>query len=102
MAFDILEKKTGKFVSSPRLKQLVSNKIHLVPELASFKSSNFKDMATPNFEGYTKNSQIGSEGGEGVYIRIENDDYVLERCKFRKSGFIPGEDFHKQIQNKLK
>jgi hypothetical protein len=42
----------------------------------------------------------GDEIMEGVYIRFEDDNYVIDRCKFRRKGFKAGRDnFHTVIEN---
>jgi hypothetical protein len=40
---------------------------------------------------------------EGVYVRFEDKEHVLERVKLRRKSFVPGrEDFSKVENNQLK
>jgi hypothetical protein len=82
----MLERSTEKFLSSKKMKQLLGKDIPYVPIL-------FEGLATldMDFNTFIKKSKFSSaELAEGVYIRFESDDYVLERCKFRRKDFKAG------------
>eukprot|EP01115_Flamella_aegyptia_P006291 TRINITY_DN264_c0_g1_i2.p1 TRINITY_DN264_c0_g1~~TRINITY_DN264_c0_g1_i2.p1 ORF type:complete len:206 (-),score=18.44 TRINITY_DN264_c0_g1_i2:132-749(-) len=100
VAFDMLEKSTNKFLSSERMKKLLHKKeITIVPTLFEgiVKSSDL-DLQT-----YVQSSKFSSkEIAEGVYIRFEDDNYVLERAKFRRKDFKSGRaNFSTSIENNL-
>ena len=86
IAFDMLERATDKFLSSKKVKELLGKDISYVPIL--FEGVGAIDM---DFNTFIKMSKFSSqELAEGVYLRFESDDYVVERCKYRRKDFKSG------------
>jgi len=47
-----------------------------------------------------KTSIFGKEQAEGVYLRFEEEDYVVLRCKYRRATFVTGRDsFDTKMEN---
>jgi len=97
LAFDIMEKKTGKFLSNKKMKEIINDRLSVVPNL--YEGEPKEDLDTL-INSLVKKSAFGSEIAEGVYIRFEEGNYVLDRCKFRRKTFVAGrEGFDKKVEN---
>jgi len=94
IAFDILEKKTGKFLSYTKVQKLLEGKIQLVPLLWEGKVTT--DLPT-KLNSLIIKSKFGDDKAEGVYLRIESDEYVIHRFKMRRESFKPGEHFGEKV-----
>ncbi len=96
IAFDLMEKSTGKFLSNRKIREKLTNTgIEVVPVL--FEGQAREDI---DLNSFIKKSTFGTEIMEGVYLRFEDENYVIERCKYRRKGFIAGrENFHTTIEN---
>lgn len=102
IAFDIMEKETGRFLSHSKLMQRLGSQIPCVPLLWQIEtdSSQQEEMRETFFDSLIKLSTFGSERAEGVYLRIENDEYVVDRYKFRRRDFTSGRsDFDTNVIN---
>lgn len=95
-----MDKQTLKFLSLSRIRNLVKEKISLVPVIAETSGKILaEDNAVSNIQNFIQKSNFGSETSEGVYLRLETDDYVIDRFKFRRSTFTPGrENFSHTIE----
>eukprot|EP01095_Lingulamoeba_sp_RSL-Kostka_P014036 TRINITY_DN59_c0_g1_i2.p1 TRINITY_DN59_c0_g1~~TRINITY_DN59_c0_g1_i2.p1 ORF type:complete len:276 (+),score=67.49 TRINITY_DN59_c0_g1_i2:2-829(+) len=114
MCFDIMHKETKEFLSYNRLLESVGNRFNCVPllyaseirenenvllDIERSKGQNFEDFV----HSCIQQSNYGSETAEGVYIRIEDVDKVIDRVKVRRMDFTSGrESFGKDNKtNKL-
>jgi hypothetical protein len=105
LGFDLYDKETGKFVSLRRYHEIVRDRLHSVPVLAQGKfgkMSNFTGLIGPSqFQtkdwkkkfvemagekelGYTDPSGLM----EGVYVRVEDDDWLIGRMKHPRDQFL--------------
>lgn len=106
VAFDVLEKASSSFLSRPRMAELLAplasgdDRIFpIVPVKAQADATSTKLSAL--LSGLDKEtSAYTSEPAEGVYIRLENDDVVLDRFKLRRDTFVAGRaDFGSRVVN---
>lgn len=97
VAFDLLEKASGCFLSHSRLLRRLDSRIPSVPLLASLPWPLPKGQKLDALvKSWVKPSQYGDETAEGVYIRVEDDSHVRFRIKYRRKTFVSGrEDFGK-------
>eukprot|EP01091_Cochliopodium_minus_P000247 TRINITY_DN10263_c0_g1_i1.p1 TRINITY_DN10263_c0_g1~~TRINITY_DN10263_c0_g1_i1.p1 ORF type:complete len:251 (+),score=58.21 TRINITY_DN10263_c0_g1_i1:19-771(+) len=103
LAFDLLNKKTQKWKSFQFLKDKLNDKFTHVPLLWSGSCASnqlkdkLKDLILPS-------KFSSNEISEGVYIRIEKGDDVVDRFKLRRKTFVSGRtDFSRIIiKNQLK
>lgn len=82
MEFDILDKENMKFLSNDKRQSLLGNSgIQSVPVLHKGAVKSMKQLVslitTSNFGGPM----------EGLYLKIEEDGYVTERCKYVRKEF---------------
>eukprot|EP00727_Mastigamoeba_balamuthi_P003576 m51a1_g13215 hypothetical protein (242) ;mRNA; r:117-1168 len=101
LAFDIMEKETGVFWSTRRMREAVAASgapVQCVPVL-------WEGDASPGLSDAVlapllkSKSRFGEEQVEGVYIRAESPDRVVERYKLRRPTFSAGRrdfDAHKE------
>lgn len=112
MEFDIYDKKENKFLSTKRRKEMLKDYKFIYSVLVLFegKVKNFKDitryLTKSNFKSdkwqenfkkscdkfrvsydIAKNQTDTSSDMEGLYIKIENDDEVIKRCKYVRETF---------------
>jgi len=103
LAFDLMERKTGKFLCYRRVKEILGDKVDTVPVIwAGNDKEDFKKSV--NSETLSKKSSVGNEQIEGVYLRFEDEEYVLHRLKLRRKTFAAGREgfSHKVITNTVK
>ncbi len=63
-------------------------------------SQAFSEDFVTKLPSMIKRSAFGSEQAEGVYLRFEKNDYVLERAKLRRATFTAGRtDFETSVKN---
>jgi len=87
MAFDIFDKKENKFYSRDRVEKILENTtIKLIPVIikTSFKKID-EIKALVNTPSRYADGKV-----EGVYCRICNDDYLINRGKIVRTDFISG------------
>eukprot|EP01118_Nematostelium_gracile_P016185 TRINITY_DN6645_c0_g1_i1.p1 TRINITY_DN6645_c0_g1~~TRINITY_DN6645_c0_g1_i1.p1 ORF type:complete len:228 (-),score=44.63 TRINITY_DN6645_c0_g1_i1:18-701(-) len=97
-AFDIMRKSDGVFLSNAKVREMLKDSnICCVPNLYDGDIRRDLDNFIPSL---IVKSKFGKEIAEGVYIRIEDEQKVLLRCKYRRKNFTPGRDtFDKIIEN---
>eukprot|EP01094_Clydonella_sp_ATCC50884_P023157 TRINITY_DN5487_c0_g1_i1.p1 TRINITY_DN5487_c0_g1~~TRINITY_DN5487_c0_g1_i1.p1 ORF type:complete len:236 (-),score=77.51 TRINITY_DN5487_c0_g1_i1:401-1108(-) len=109
LAFDVLEKSTGKFVCSERVAHMAAAcSVQCVPTVKQWRGSDLnkrdeKGLAAA-LEELIATSEFGTERAEGVYVRVEDESYVCERVKYRRDTFTSGRDDFEYncITNQLK
>lgn len=97
IAFDLYSKSTKAFLSSAQVTERLRGKVETVPVLHS--------AAWPLSKGQTLDglikkllttSRFGTQTAEGIYIRIEDEEKVIYRSKYRRRSFTSGRtDFGK-------
>jgi hypothetical protein len=109
VGFDILDKATGKFLSTLRTNDMMAQcAVAPVPQLLDASLAELEANATykPHCRSadgleklvasLIKRSRFGTEQAEGVYIRIEDLNHVVARVKLRRNTFVSGRaDFHR-------
>ena len=85
LAFDLMVKESGEFLVTDEIVRQCGNMIHLVPILWR---GTFQDM--PALLELVAHSHFSPQPAEGVYIRVENRNRVIGRCKWRRPGFKCG------------
>ncbi len=104
LAFDIFDKRIGKYLSTKQFNQLLNNRIPTVPTLYSNSSINSNSNSNVPFDSsliqsLVSRSKYGKEEAEGLYLRLEDDEYVVDRYKFRRNTFVSGrENFGTEIE----
>ena len=112
LEFDIFDKKTGKFLSTPARQELLKNiNVKSVPVLKSGffykkeeilnllqKSLYISNNAKENLKNTDEalgldyftilNETDESDLAEGLYIKVESENYVENRVKFVRAGYI--------------
>eukprot|EP00475_Leptophrys_vorax_P015288 TRINITY_DN21663_c1_g1_i1.p1 TRINITY_DN21663_c1_g1~~TRINITY_DN21663_c1_g1_i1.p1 ORF type:complete len:715 (+),score=194.43 TRINITY_DN21663_c1_g1_i1:622-2766(+) len=102
LAFDIYDKKVGKFLSYSKVCEMLapaSFPVHTVPVIAQdvvIKSREemlaLLDTKSTLHEGFV----------EGIYLRIEEGDYLSKRCKLVRPDFIQNIEDHWMKQTMVK
>jgi ATP-dependent RNA circularization protein (DNA/RNA ligase family) len=87
LAFDVFEPMTGRFWSSLRRDQLL-DQIGILPVFEKIRGQ----VAFTRASKLIGKSAVGSGPAEGVYLRREDDDYLIQRAK------IVGSSFRQQIE----
>lgn len=113
MEFDIYDKENNKFLSTKRRREMLKNYKFIVSVLvlfegkvnnfkditkyidkSNFKSENWKESLEENCKELGLNYEIAkkqtdnSNDMEGLYIKIENEEEVINRCKYVRQTFI--------------
>lgn len=89
LGFDVYDKTTGQFLSVPRRNALFHQSgIYPVPTLAvgRFSQSDLESRLTT--------SRVGNEPAEGLYLRFDQGDWLGQRAKFVRAGFIQAQTTH--------
>jgi atypical dual specificity phosphatase len=110
LAFDVFDKQSAKFLSRRRVERLLAaTDVRLVPLIDRFEahmsttsanssssSSSSSSSRRPLLsrelltELAERQSALGDERREGVYLRVERNGFVEHRFKFRRDTFVPG------------
>ncbi|KAL6060352.1 putative DNA ligase III [Balamuthia mandrillaris] len=109
LCFDILDKRTERFLCYKKVRQMVGGRYEMVPTLLELDAAATPSM-TPaqrrqRLEGLLaevqrRKSQHGGEVMEGLYIRFEDAQHVVDRMKLRRKTFQSGrQDFASRMQN---
>ncbi len=61
---------------------LLKDTVHIVPNLYDGELKLDIESLVSSLVGKSK---FGSDVAEGVYIRFEDDKYVIDRCKYRRN-----------------
>jgi len=84
LEFDILDKKHMKFLSTNKRQSLLADSgIQSVPVLHKGALKSMKQLVL-----LITTSNFGGEPMEGMYLKIEEDGYVTDRCKFVRKEFL--------------
>ena len=102
IAFDLFDKKTGKFSSREKLEKILEGTT--IPQIRLIAKNKFKNMdqiiKLVNSESAYYKGKL-----EGVYVRICDENYTLKRAKIVRSDFICGDTHwskNKCIENTIK
>lgn len=89
LAFDLLDVNAGRFLSRKRFHEILDNtEIDTVPEIQSAIPSDAKSFS--NLLS-SVSSRFGTNVGiEGVYIRVDRGDWLVDRAKVVRQDFTPG------------
>lgn len=83
LGFDIYDKQNGQFWSVARRDELLKTLgLAQVPRLAQGRFT-LKDL-----EGLLSRSKIGSQPAEGLYLRVEQKDWLVQRGKLVRPKFV--------------
>lgn len=89
LGFDIYDKQTGRFWSASRRDKLVKElNLAQVPILAQGR------FTLKELEGLLSKSKLGSQPAEGLYLRVEQEDWLTQRAKLVHPAFIQSVDRH--------
>ncbi len=89
LGFDIYDKQTGRFWSTSRRdKRLKELNLAQVPIIAQGR------FALKELEGFLSKSKLGSQPAEGLYLRVEQEDWLAQRAKLVRPAFIQSVDRH--------
>ncbi|MCD6575658.1 MAG: RNA ligase family protein [Nanoarchaeota archaeon] len=90
IAYDIFDLKNERFLSQKRVIELLSRtSIAYNPIIYEGKINGVKDL-----EKLLDGSQFGAPKKEGLYLRIDDEDYNLHRAKYVPKEFIEGINTH--------
>ncbi len=89
LGFDIYDKQTSRFWSVGRRDKLLK-KLNLaqVPTIAQGR------FTLEDLEGLLSKSKLGSQLAEGLYLRVEQEDWLAQRSKLVRPAFIQSVDRH--------
>jgi hypothetical protein len=92
IAFDIYDKKNGKYLSvSERNKKLKGSNIPIIKTVASGKFKSKEDF----LKLLELKSHYRTKGNlEGIYLRIDDGEFLKKRCKIVREDFIQQIDVH--------
>jgi RNA ligase len=104
LCFDVLEKSSERFLSQRAIDALLiernvaADELHRVPCLATL------DAWPRDFDAFVAHtlgqSRYGKQIAEGLYVRVENQQHVIDRVKYRRKTFVSGRtDFNSNMVN---
>lgn len=89
LGFDLYDKQVGRFYSSERRDDCFSRlEIAAVPFLAR---GNF---SLSEIQRWITKSKLGEQSAEGVYLRVDQGDWLVQRAKLVGAGFIQALEQH--------
>ena len=89
LAFDIYDRQSERFLSSPRRDRILGElNVCGVPTLAR---GNFSLSALQTFMARSK---LTDQPAEGIYVRVDHGDWLVQRAKLVRAGFIQNGDQH--------
>jgi len=104
LAFDIFDKQTDEWWSTRRVREtLQAAAIPVVPLVREWRygegeTTTAASIMTDVRAALKRRSTYSQDEQEGLYIRFENADKVLYRCKLRRPTFTAGrEDFDSHL-----
>lgn len=92
LGFDIYDKRTGRFLARDKRDDLFERiGIDKVPSLARghFTFRELKEILSP-----TLRSRLGTREAEGLYLRHDRDDWLVQRAKLVRPDFIQSIEKH--------
>jgi ATP-dependent RNA circularization protein (DNA/RNA ligase family) len=89
LAFDIYDRESRRFLSSARRDQLIEKmRISKVPSLAR------GQFSYPEIEQLLSQSKLTDQPAEGIYLRIDQGDWLEQRAKLVRPAFIQAVEQH--------
>jgi len=89
LGFDIYDKQNGRFWSVNRRNKLLKElSLARVPTIAQGR------FTLKNLEELLSKSKLGSQPAEGLYLRVEQEDWLAQRAKLVRPAFIQSVDRH--------
>ncbi len=89
LGFDIYDKQTGRFWSVVRRDELFKKlKIAQVPTIAQGR------FTLEDLKRLLSKSKLGPQPAEGLYLRVEQEDWLAQRAKLVRPAFIQSIDRH--------
>ncbi len=89
LAFDIYDRESRRFLTSERRDRLIEKmRISKVPGLAHGRFS------YPEIEKLLSQSKLADQPAEGIYLRIDNGDWLDQRAKLVRPAFIQAVEKH--------
>lgn len=89
LGFDVFDRRAGRFLSAKGRDRLCSSlPIAMVPSIGRGRFSLPQLMAMPG------QSKLSSEPVEGLYLRLDDDDWLLQRAKLVRADFIQAVEEH--------
>ncbi|MFZ4578144.1 MAG: RNA ligase family protein [Myxococcota bacterium] len=83
LAFDVWDKQAGRFWSTPRRNELTRRLgLATVPEVARGR------FDLPGLRALLGPSRLGAPSLEGVYLRVEDGDFLIDRAKLVRPEFV--------------
>jgi len=89
LAFDLLDRASGRFSTAAAVRETVGDAVAVVPELWRGHVASAQELLVVVASHLTR-SAFANTQAEGVYIRFERSDELVARAKFRRPGFEPG------------
>ena len=99
VAFDLARKCDRVFLASEHLVERCAEGVPIVPLLWTGTVDNM-----PSFEALSARSRFAEGPAEGVYLRVQDNERIIARCKWRRASFSCGrEDFDTHLRkNRLR
>jgi len=89
LGFDVFDRSAGRFWSTRRRDQLLDRLgLHRVPHLGRGR------FGVEDLEALMTTSRVGSSPMEGVYIRVESEEWLEQRAKLVRAQFVQAIDTH--------
>ena len=83
LGFDIYDKKSGRFLSTNRRDELfMKMRIAQVPFIAQGR------FAIPDLENFLSQSKLSDQPAEGLYLRMDQGEWLAQRAKLVRPAFI--------------
>ncbi len=89
LAFDLYDRETGRFLATVRRNRLLGE-MHIakVPDIAHGRFTYSK------IQKLISQSKLTDQPAEGIYLRIDHDDWLEQRAKLVRSAFIQAVEQH--------
>ena len=89
LGFDVYDKRFGRFLSSKRRDDLFTKMgVAQVPVLAR------GHFAYPEVQKFLSTSKLSDQPAEGIYHRLDQDDWLAQRAKLVRPAFIQAVEQH--------
>lgn len=89
LAFDFLDRASGRFLAATAVRETVGDLVAVVPELWRGRVASAEELLAVVTSHLTR-SAFANTQAEGVYIRFERAGELIARAKYRRPGFEPG------------
>ena len=89
LAFDIYDREAGRFLATARRDRLLGEMhISKVPDIARGR------FTYPEIQKLLSQSKLTNQPAEGIYLRIDHDDWLEQRAKLVRPAFIQAVEQH--------